>query len=985
MRFREFGKYRTAIIQSVFTVTIVATAMAVLTGESVSGGALTAFMIALPAVLAANAILLLVKLEKMPFKININSELQTADASVLVVNMIAVMSLQLTGFATAGEMTPLYIVLVAYGASLGNLVTALMATLYIATTHVMVSGIMRESTGFLFYSFAILVSGLLASVLVWGDEASATGKKRMESFYRISLRLGAAVEMREVLKGLLEETDRIFETDISSVRLIDPSTNKLKIGASAAPDSELEKFADIEIGEGFIGMVAFSGEPIIVNDISRNPEYKYFPKATKIISSAMAAPLFSGERIVGVLTCASSVPRRFTNDDLDILQTIANISATAVERAAFFEELNNKAKSIIEIIGDGILVIDRNGYVRMCSDKVWGLLELKQDPVGNHVKNLKELISCMEYDVARDFTEGSLDALKGREEMHEVVRVRMIDGSIKYLDLYLLPVVSDLDIHIGSVVRIVDSTSREKTRQIRRELTKLMAQRGAEVHPKTGNADAGDIVELACELLGKSIELFGAEGGMLRVRGNRDSIEEVLLGGVYSDKIEAEARAMTARAMGEGDRLSALLGDGYLYDGEGGLSIMTAPLIVKNEITGAVTLWNSHRSLQYTDIERELLSLFATQAATIIENTMLSARLSKEMMKMESMLYAVTDGVIAVGDNMRVLLINDAARAVLDLDPGKDLRDRHLKEVVVYPDMASILLRSIHTKEDLTDEVTIKALNNRIIMVETSVMEMEDSEGIVGVLRDVTELRRLEQAKSDFVSTVSHELRTPLTSIKAYTETLLRDDVSFNSETQSGFLRIISNETDRLTRLITSLLDVSRIESGRLQMRKDMISLGALIEHVMEKIKNISESHSIEVEFKSETEDIFADSDRIEQVLVNLIGNAVKYSPEGGCVKISLDETEEEIRVSVADEGIGIPPEHKDRVFDRFHRVDNSASRSIGGTGLGLYVSRLIVEAHGGRMWFDSKEGEGSCFFFTLPRIDASRYESGINSDEGVS
>ncbi len=251
--------------------------------------------------------------------------------------------------------------------------------------------------------------------------------------------------------------------------------------------------------------------------------------------------------------------------------------------------------------------------------------------------------------------------------------------------------------------------------------------------------------------------------------------------------------------------------------------------------------------------------------------------------------------------------------------------------------------------------------------------EYDEDIRVVAVIRDITTLRQLEQAKSEFVSTVSHELRTPLTSIKAYTATLLRDDVEFDEGTQKNFLHVIEEETDRLTRLISDVLDVSRIESGKLSLKFRDFDFIKLLGIVVEKIQSHSRDHSITIMAPDNLTPVNADPDKIEQVLMNLLDNAVKYSPAGGRVEVVVKEYANKLECSVRDNGVGIPPEHLSKIFEKFQRVDNPATRGIGGTGLGLYISRSIVEAHGGTIWAESDPGKGSVFRFTLPLASTRR------------
>jgi signal transduction histidine kinase len=233
----------------------------------------------------------------------------------------------------------------------------------------------------------------------------------------------------------------------------------------------------------------------------------------------------------------------------------------------------------------------------------------------------------------------------------------------------------------------------------------------------------------------------------------------------------------------------------------------------------------------------------------------------------------------------------------------------------------------------------------------------------------VEALRKVDQLKSELISTVSHELRTPLASIKGYTSSLLREDVEWDANTRREFLQIIDEESDRLTSLIEDVLQMSEIEAGVLRVTRQPVKISRLAQKVVKKLRPQSRDRSLTVASVGEIPDTMADPRRIEQVLHNLVVNALKYSPDGAPVAVRLERRGLMIHVSVKDQGIGIAPEHAERVFERFYRVEGTLSRQTGGSGLGLSICRGLVEAHGGRIWVESQPTKGSTFCFTIPIV----------------
>jgi signal transduction histidine kinase len=360
---------------------------------------------------------------------------------------------------------------------------------------------------------------------------------------------------------------------------------------------------------------------------------------------------------------------------------------------------------------------------------------------------------------------------------------------------------------------------------------------------------------------------------------------------------------------------------------------------------------------------------------------------------LSSALDALGDGLVLLDNAGRVVFWNSYAERLLRL-PAETARGQPVDAIIetiaartTTPQTTRAQLVAALAQPDPTRWVEMEfaaTTEDAARIVAARSFGLRDENNIplgTGMLwRDVTRERTADAMKSQLLSTVSHELRTPLASIKGFATTLLRQDVRWDDKTQRDFLRIIEEETDRLTEIIDNLLDMSQIEAGALRVAKEPTSLRQLIRAVVDEMRMRTEAHYFVVDLPSELPRVLIDSRRIRQVLTNLISNAIKYSA-GGQITITCEVEADVVVVSVADQGEGIPSQYLDKVFERFFQVDGATTRRVGGSGLGLAISRGIIEAHDGKIWAESVTGQGSTFRFTLPRARDESNGQGVQNE----
>jgi two-component system phosphate regulon sensor histidine kinase PhoR len=333
----------------------------------------------------------------------------------------------------------------------------------------------------------------------------------------------------------------------------------------------------------------------------------------------------------------------------------------------------------------------------------------------------------------------------------------------------------------------------------------------------------------------------------------------------------------------------------------------------------------------------------------------------------ETLFNSMIEGLLLLDANERIQLANRAFNQLFGV--ATDVRGKTVLEVLRQHELAELIEKVAAQKQVLGYELKLGGLSERWLQINAAAVFNSDSrkQGTIVVFHDLTRLKQLERTREEFVANVSHELRTPLSLIKGYVETLL-DGAKDNPEVETKFLQTIQRNSERLQFLIEDLLTISELESGRLKMNLQSVKLHSLVDRVLEDFKTQAGSRRVALTNDVPELTARADSDRLQQVLGNLIGNAIKYGRSDGHVGVSGHlSAANSIELCVHDDGPGIPAESLERVFERFYRVDKARSREQGGTGLGLSIVKHIVQSHGGKVWAKSELGKGAAFYFTLP------------------
>jgi two-component system, OmpR family, phosphate regulon sensor histidine kinase PhoR len=333
---------------------------------------------------------------------------------------------------------------------------------------------------------------------------------------------------------------------------------------------------------------------------------------------------------------------------------------------------------------------------------------------------------------------------------------------------------------------------------------------------------------------------------------------------------------------------------------------------------------------------------------------------------LSKLLGAMRESVLVVGEDTRIVASNDAAYNAFGRKNGA-LEEKRLSEVIRDLSLHAAFQKALENGEFSDLKLEILGTEKRRYDVHIAPIELDDEKSAVGIFYDITQIEHLERVRQEFFSNISHELRTPLTSILAFVETL-EDGAIEDEENNRRFLSVIRRNAERMHHLIDDILELSSIESGNIEINSKQISLASLVREVFTNLSNKAQERGIKLisEVSDETK-VFADAIRLEQMLTNLIDNAVKFNREQGSVTVSYTSGGAKDLISVADTGEGISGEHLQRIFERFYRTDRARSREIGGTGLGLAIVKHLARLHGGEISVSSNLGKGSVFSIELP------------------
>jgi len=686
--------------------------------------------------------------------------------------------------------------------------------------------------------------------------------------------------------------------------------------------------------------------------------------------SLIVVPLQAGGRRLGVLAVTSAEPGRHGDEDFELVSELARRVSLALDLVGLHRRAQDSLAQLQAVIAQlplGVAITDAEHRIVVRNDeleRVWGA------PIAIGSDHRKSGIDTSGWPLERAIETGEVTIGERREQA--------MGDELRTLEISAAPVRDEEGAIVSAVAVVADVTRRSRAEENLRFLARANELLVASLDWERTLAA---IAELAVPALAGYlvIDLFDDEDELhwvVAVHADPEKTELVRkLRGQYPPTLSTHPIQVALRT-GEPQLLPDLQAeaDAMAHDAKHARAIrkiantsgLVAPLVARGRTLGTISLGTIEGQPRFDESDLAMAMELARRISLALDNARLFADAQERGHAAEALEY-VDDGVILVDEAGIVRLWNPTA-AISLRRPAIEAVGRPIAELLGD-------WQSLESRIPVASEPRAGGSRAQTLPVEVqgeerwlSISAVRFPGGTVYAFRDVTDERAVEQMKTDFVSTVSHELRTPLAAIYGAAMTLRRHDLAVEESQRDRLLEVVSNEADRLARIVNDILWASRLESGRMSIAIERCDAAAITIEVVDVLRSRApEGIEVAVSKSRGLPQVAADPDKLRQILTNLIDNAIKYSPDGGNVEVEIGRSGGRVRFRVTDGGLGIPPTEQDRIFEKFFRLDPNLTRGVGGTGLGLYISRELVTRMNGRIWVDSDGRTGSSFFLELP------------------
>lgn len=731
-------------------------------------------------------------------------------------------------------------------------------------------------------------------------QATVSRAEQLTTINRASYEIGLSLDPEQIYVAIHRATAQLMPVESFVIALLAESGEQIE-GVYLMDPSGRSPNVHIPLGEGISGRVIQTGEPLLIPDAEQVGDLGGRTYGEGQPRSIVAVPITMGGKTIGMLSAQSYKPNIYTEDEQQILSTMANQAAVAILNGRLFAETRRLADELEQ------RVVERTDELTREQRNTETLLRI-----------LTEASATLDLDRALNRTLALLNDAIGAEQ--------------------------------GSIMMINPEDNTIHHRAGYGYLTPVMTEGDRQTPLKSGEGLAGWVIQ------------------------HREAARV--------DDVRKDDRWVEIPLSSSGHR-----------------SVIAAPLMVGEDVIGAIMVF--HRQVGYfTPDHMNLVRAISNQVSAAINNAQLyilirdqAERLGSmlrsqrvEASRQQAILEAVADGVLVTDAGNEITFLNSSSERILGLEASQVLGQPLDSFVGLFGKAAQTWMHTIHSWSDdpsshqtgdtYAEQLTLE--NAHVVLVHLApVIWRNEFLGTVSVFRDITHEVEVDRLKSEFVATVSHELRTPMTSIKGYVDILLMGAAGALNENQNHFLDIVRSNTERLSVLVNDLLDISRIEAGRVSLSLQAIDLREVVNDVVTDIRRRSQEENkpmgLTLDIPENLPRVTGDLERVSQILANLVDNAYHYTPENGHITIHMQPVDEMVQVDVQDTGIGIDQVDADRIFERFFRGENPLVLATPGTGLGLAIVKQLVTMHKGRIWMTSKglPGEGTKFSFTLPVYQA--------------
>ncbi|MFO7586125.1 MAG: GAF domain-containing protein [Anaerolineales bacterium] len=731
-------------------------------------------------------------------------------------------------------------------------------------------------------------------------QSTVATAERLSILNQVSFEIGSSLKPETVYLAIHDAVAKLMPIDAFVIALHDEQTNEVD-GVYIVDMGQRINGVRLPFGQGLSGKVIATGEPILTltsEDADSQGAVTVGEKGTP--NSILAVPMIQGEKIMGMISTQSYQHNAYTQNDMELLSTLANQVTVAIQNGRLFDQTQKMAATLEQ------RVIERTAE-----------LEREQRNTETLLRILTEVSASLDLDRALSRTLALLNDAIGAEQ-GTVMLVNPEDNMLHYRAGYG---------YVSETSEQVDLKKQQSTFSL-----------------KIGEGLAGWVVK------------------------NRQS---VLVEDLYTDPRWVVSQSSQNHR-----------------------SAVVAPLTVGEDVIGAIMVYHRRQAF-FSEDSLEMVKAIGAQVAIAINNAQLyelirdqAERLGgylrtqqMEASRQTAILEAVADGVLVTDSVNKISFVNPSAEKILDI-ASSQIEGRSLENFAgLFGKSSQAWMQTVrewsensasHTGETYAEQISLD--NGHVVLVHLApVLWQNEFLGTVSIFRDITHEVEVDRLKSEFVATVSHELRTPMTSIRGYVDILLMGAAGDLSDSQLHFLDIVKNNTERLNILVNDLLDISRIETGRVALNLQPMDLREVADEVVSEVLRRSQEENkpmaIVVDAQPDLPLVLVDPDRIHQIVGNLVDNAYNYTPHNGKITINIHSVGENVQVDVQDTGVGIPLEDQSHIFERFFRGEDPLVLATPGTGLGLSIVAQLVEMHNGKIWMESSglPGDGSTFSFTVP------------------